>query len=576
MQRTEAADARTVRLSIMKTHICRFRRFLVLTAAAGWLILSLSAAAPQDTNQPRRPVLVGRDGASNGRSLAPEVQEQIARLSSEDALERKRAVLALRRMGALGEPALPALARLSQSRSPSSTSDDFDAILTARRTVVSFAKRNPDSVIALLEHEDERVRKSAMTALGECGDARAVPALMKCFRAYRYWGGARELEWALVRLGKLAVPPLIGALHAPHEAVRSNAARVLGEIADPQAIKPLQDAFRANQKWGRSTAQAALEKFGESVVPFFIESLGSASPVTRAGAASALGSIGDTRAVEPVIATLKDENWRVSWNAARTLGHLKNRQAVGPLLQALEHPNVNVRSAAASSLGSIGDVRAIEPLIVLLKTDEHTRDDVARALGNLADSRAVGPLIDTLTDEEPMVRAAAAGALGRLGDPAAVLSLIERLDDPQLGVRSTAAGALAAIGDERALQPLIAALKEEHPLPVDPHRSLVYPCAAARALGKFGDPRAVQPLIEALRHPHFWVRYESARVLGTLKDMRAVEPLIDAIPSLEGGGKSDIGGPVSNAAVDALCRLTGENNLGDQDKWRRWWRSQEP
>jgi hypothetical protein len=177
-----------VRLSRMKTHIRRFRRFLILTATAGWLILSLSAAAPQDTNQPRRPVLVGRDGASNGRSLAPEVQEQIARLSSEDALERKRAVLALHRMGALGEPALPALARLSQSHSPSSTSDDFDAILTARRTVVSFAKRNPDSVIALLEHEDERVRKSAMTALGECGDARAVPALMKCFRAYRYLG----------------------------------------------------------------------------------------------------------------------------------------------------------------------------------------------------------------------------------------------------------------------------------------------------------------------------------------------------------------------------------------------------
>ena len=49
--------------SRMKTHIRRFRRFLVLTATAGWLILSLSAAALQDTNQPRRPVLVGRDGA---------------------------------------------------------------------------------------------------------------------------------------------------------------------------------------------------------------------------------------------------------------------------------------------------------------------------------------------------------------------------------------------------------------------------------------------------------------------------------------------------------------------------------
>jgi HEAT repeat protein len=103
----------------------------------------------------------------------------------------------------------------------------------------------------------------------------------------------------------------------------------------------------------------------------------------------------------------------------------------------------------------------------------------------------------------------------------------------------------------------------------------VYPFAAARALGKIGDPRAVQPLIEALRHPHFWVRYESARVLGTLKDMRAVVPLIDAIPSLE-GGTSARGGPVSNAAADALCRLTGENHRGDQDKWRRWWRSQEP
>jgi len=85
----------------------------------------------------------------------------------------------------------------------------------------------------------------------------------------------------------------------------------------------------------------------------------------RASAIEALGRIGDSRAVEPLIAALKDEDVNVRWPAARALGEIKDTRAIKPLIAALKDAEWIVREAAAEALIKIG-APAVEPLIAAL------------------------------------------------------------------------------------------------------------------------------------------------------------------------------------------------------------------
>jgi HEAT repeat protein len=63
--------------------------------------------------------------------------------------------------------------------------------------------------------------------------------------------------------------------------------------------------------------------------------------------------LGDTRAVEPLIAALDDKDSNVRYNAAGELGNLKARQAVERLRKALDDSDAEVRANAAEALGKI-------------------------------------------------------------------------------------------------------------------------------------------------------------------------------------------------------------------------------
>src|SRR5450759_2332909 len=69
-------------------------------------------------------------------------------------------------------------------------------------------------------------------------------------------------------------------------------------------------------------------------------------PAVRRAAAEALGQIGDARAVEPLIAALKDESWGVRRAAAEALGQIGDARAAEPLIAALKDPYADVRNAA--------------------------------------------------------------------------------------------------------------------------------------------------------------------------------------------------------------------------------------
>jgi len=323
----------------------------------------------------------------------------------------------------------------------------------------------------------------------------------------------------------------------------------------------------------------------------------------RHAAAQALGEIGDTHAVEPLVARLKDNEVDMRKIVAEALGKIGDARAVQPLI-AVQKDNdeeFSVKLSVSSALKNISDPRAIELFIAALK-DDHAgvRSDAAEALGNIGDPRAVQPIV-TLLKDDPGRRYKAAQALRKLGwepdngeigawywiaqgcsvtkgdwekvvalGPVAINPLIATIKELSYTarVRLSAAEALDQLGwkpDEgetgayywiakgdwrkvmalgpAGIEPLIAHVDHSHSPDIS---------SAVEVLGEIGDPRAVECLNHILKAMHWEpkyieVRQAAAKALGEIGDPRAVEPLTAA--------SKDKWSEVSKAAVAALSKI---------------------
>jgi hypothetical protein len=121
----------------------------------------------------------------------------------------------------------------------------------------------------------------------------------------------------------------------------------------------------------------------------------------RFDSASALGSMGDSTAVEPLIVALKDNDSNVRRIATEALGELRDNRAVNPLITTLRDINKAVQRSAVKALGDIGDPKAVEPLILISKDkDRLVRAQAVRALGDIGDPVAIETLENMTNDED--------------------------------------------------------------------------------------------------------------------------------------------------------------------------------
>lgn len=196
--------------------------------------------------------------------------------------------------------------------------------------------------------------------------------------------------------------------------------------------------------------------------------------------------------------------------------------------------------AVVTALGRIGDARAVPSLMPLLRNkDNYTRIEAIQVLGALKAKSAVEPLIAMATDEaaEPFLNKKAIEALGQIGDPRAIPALLRTLTKERKGVSFyvESSFALYQLGTPAA-DALLPALEGKDPELLSWAKAqgvnpASYPMKAAQVLGDLREKRAVPSLVKQLSFTHSdpqiqaLVRMQAADALGRMRAPEAVKPL---------------------------------------------------
>ncbi len=413
------------------------------------------------------------------------------------------------------------------------------------------------SLITALNDKDANVREEAARALGQIGDARAIKPLITALTEHN--GLEQAVAFALKKLGKPAISPLIALLKHNDQAIRNKASLTLEKLGK-SATSSLVPVLISENDDARHCAADLLEKFGWQPTK---DEFGAAYWIIKQQWDKCVG-IG-APAVEPLTVLLGDKDWVVRWAVTKALGQIGDPRSLQPLMFAMGDADANVRHAAAEALGQIGDPSAVDPLVVILKdADAQVRNAIVLALVKIGQP-SVKPLVAMLKDQA--IRKIATETLDRLGwkpeknefgaiywivkqqynrcvpiGAAAVPPLVEVLRNSNEATRQAVAEVLKQIGPA-SITPLTAFLDGNdgnlrqiaasvlHKLGWQPHQegeaSVTY-WVARRDWNKCIQlgTLAVAPLISILGDADMTIRQGATEALGEIGDTRAIEPLV--------------------------------------------------
>jgi HEAT repeat protein len=199
------------------------------------------------------------------------------------------------------------------------------------------------------------------------GSDALTPALRE-LRSRRAWRRAA----AAYRLGDMAcaevAPALLTALDDRKRVVRAAAARSLGRLGIPDAVKSLVEAL-VSGRVPNGVAGQALVELGPAAVPELRAIAGHPSWRLRSTAVALLGLVGDSSDSPLAVGALEDPSADVRAAAAEALGRVGGAAAEPALRSALDDRIPFVRAEAAASLGVIGSAAALPHLLEMARTD---------------------------------------------------------------------------------------------------------------------------------------------------------------------------------------------------------------
>jgi len=285
---------------------------------------------------------------------------------------------------------------------------DWELRLRAVQALGHMGEAATQSLVLATKDSNPRVRREAIYTLSSSDDPKAFAILVAALKDRDSQVRACAAERLVYRKDTpAALSSLLAALHDADPRVRTGVAAALGRTSDARIVTPL------------------------------IERLLDEDTDVRRAAAFALAPTGDSRAVDALIAALNDRRQIVTKHAdPQSYLRVAYVPPTGDY-------TVDCRPMIAEALGRSRDSKAVEPLIAVLGDENSFMSQrSAESLGKLGDGRAVDPVIHRLRDTNPDVRASAATALGEIGDPRAAEPIKRMLNDVYQPAREAAESAL--------------------------------------------------------------------------------------------------------------------------------------
>ncbi len=375
--------------------------------------------------------------------------------------------------------------------------------------------------LLLADDENDTIRKSAATALGEIKHPDTLPTLL-------WIAGTLKEE---IKDFQREMKRRYGTIAEFNAAVQG---LFTGEIAGNKEfytpyynwneIKPIPSLIRGE-------VMISLGKIkGDEVIEPLIKVLeDDQRAAVRSSAAWALGEIKGDKVISPLIRALKkDKQGIVRSRAAEALGKIKGEKVIDPLVDTLKHDKFeNARLKTAIGLREIKFDKAARGLVSALKGegDAYEEKEVDTVLNEIMialekdGSVAVPALLTAVNSEDVMVRKRAINSLGIIADKSAYDAMLAALDDENVIVRERAAARIGALKERKAVPRLIEVLN-------DPDEWSAVRAGAASSLGTLRDEQASDTLLAALGSEDILIRSAAASALGSLKEARAAEQLL--------------------------------------------------
>jgi HEAT repeat protein len=302
--------------------------------------------------------------------------------------------------------------------------------------------------IQALEAPIPELRMAAANALGELGEADAVPKLTERFddadarvraRAARACG---EIEDAR------ATDPLGSVLTDPVAGVRREAAEALGRIGNRQALSALLDLYDDEDERVRRIAVGAFGNFENGrPVDHLVDALGDSAPAVRRTAlysliqllsnvpteeshqiretvVERLSESDDATVVGPLVEILTEstqaaQRRNTAWMLGRVMDDPDNREVIDALVETLIDDEGMTRQFAATSLAEIGGDYVERELLKIAEdadADSEARGQALFTLGKVGDTQTAESIQNLLNEtEDEQVRQKAFSALSKLG-----------------------------------------------------------------------------------------------------------------------------------------------------------------
>lgn len=550
-----------------------------------------------------------RKAAIERLSTAPERSQAVAALveALADGDNPGRRNAALEALTRCGTAALPALVEAS-----------FAPDVDVRKQVVDALAGIADEaatqrLVSLLADPDANVRGAAADALGAIGEQSALQPLLRTIAGDEEKLVRLSALRALARLeASVPVAALESALSDP--LLRSAAYAVLGTGDDPAAVDVLIKGLGEAARSAREAAMEALVRLAGVGEPGAPERIGARLRERRADLQELLregegrlqdaplrmrmswvqffGLLRDSHSVLPLLAAARDEALGevvlsaladiadeaeaeivAAWErlpgddrllACGVLARSRGAAGEAKLLELLEAPGPEPRAAAARALGERARASALPALVAALaRASEEPVEDadeeveaLCRAIVQVAEAETAGARSRTIALLEERVagggetfRLATTRIVGLVGRSEDAARLEIMASDASDAVRRSALEAIARL-DPTQTEPLRLGLVDEAP---------GVRTAAADALAGCREEWVLQDLLGLMEDEDERVRIAALQALGTWakRSGATAESRARVLAALAGGlGR---GGSMAMAALDALCRLGGED-----------------